>query len=160
MNVLILRKRVEEEPPRLQMRQIAIDRLHLPDDAAEWLALRRRVFADQDPPVRDWTIQDFMREMDCGGRPSRRITWLARPVGPAAADACGAVSLSRPVREHHFAMLHWLMVSPLWRRQGVGTLLLRTAERYCWDQDWRELRLETHRNWTAAVQFYREHGYR
>lgn len=160
MNVLVLKKQIDQEPVPPQISAIAVDRLKSPDDAAVWLALRQRAFAGEDPPVRAWSVRDLEREV--GGRPAqgvRRVTWLARPENVATDDPCGAVSLSRPIAKGLPASIHWLMVDPDWRRQGVGSLLLHTVERYCWDRAWRELRLETHRNWTAAVQFYRRHGY-
>jgi GNAT superfamily N-acetyltransferase len=159
MNVLVMNKHLRAEPLPRPIEGITVAALRLPDDAADWLALRQRSFADEAPPVRDWTIQDFVRELYCTNRESRRTTWLARPANVAGADPCGAVSLSRPIKAMPVARIHWLMVDPAWRRQGVGTWLISTAERYCWELGWPDLRLETHRNWTAAVQFYRVHGY-
>jgi GNAT superfamily N-acetyltransferase len=162
MNVLVQQKRIDEAPQLLQVPAIAVDRLKLPEDAAAWLALRQRAFAGEDPPVRAWTADDLYREM--GGsqnRDVRRITWVARPAHceSSRCDFCGAISLSPPVQGGDMASVHWLMVDPGWRRQRIGSLLVCTAERHCWEQGWRRLRLETHRGWTAAVEFYARLGF-
>ena len=55
--------------------------------------------------------------------------------------------------------VHWLVVLPAARRQGVGRLLMSHLERAAWDAGHREVLLETHAQWQAAVQFYEALGY-
>jgi GNAT superfamily N-acetyltransferase len=51
------------------------------------------------------------------------------------------------------------MVSPEVRRRGVGRLLLATLEAAAWSQGERELTLETHADWSAALRLYEACGY-
>ena len=56
-------------------------------------------------------------------------------------------------------MVHWLLVDPRWRRRGIGRLLMSHLELAAWDDGWREMQLETHAGWAAAVAFYQSMGY-
>ena len=161
MKILILRKQLLAEPRSAARSPMAVDRLQLPRDAVAWLALRERSFREETPPVGVWTVRDVLRELGDGAR-TRRITWMAKPARADAtgrASLCGAVSVSAAWQQSEVARLHWLMVDPDWQRRGVGSQLLVTAERYCWDQGWHEIRLETHAGWAAATSFYKQHGY-
>jgi ribosomal protein S18 acetylase RimI-like enzyme len=55
--------------------------------------------------------------------------------------------------------VHWLIVRSNWRRHGVGRLLMAHLETAAWDAGYREVWLETHVAWEAAVKFYRSLGY-
>lgn len=128
-----------------------------PEDIDPWLRLREQAFAREKVGVRRWDVSDFRREILEKPWWSPQRMWLAEGAG----QAIGAVMLarrgsgpeSRPV-------VHWLMVSPGWRRRGVGRLLIAAAERACWEAGGREIWLETHVQWTAAVAFYTALGYR
>lgn len=56
-------------------------------------------------------------------------------------------------------VVHWLLVDPNYRRRGIGRLLMNCLERAAWDAGHRELQLETHAGWSAAVAFYQSIGY-
>ena len=83
--------------------------------------------------------------------------WLAeredRLVGSATLALRGSADRSK-------AVIHWMMVHPEWRRQGVGRLLATRLEAAAWDLGHREIFLETHASWQAAVAFYQRLGYR
>ena len=79
----------------------------------------------------------------------RHSRWAPSPEPPARVPAPGA----RPV-------VHWLAVLPGWRRRGIGRLLLSRLHQDCWDAGYRQVWLETHAAWQAAVRLYRELGYR
>jgi ribosomal protein S18 acetylase RimI-like enzyme len=53
----------------------------------------------------------------------------------------------------------WLMVDPDFRRRGIGRALLATLEASAWQSGERELVLETHADWSAAVRLYESFGY-
>ena len=131
------------------------------DDIDLWLEIRQRAFARERVGVGRWTHEDFDREFL--GKPwwSPEHMWFAVPLEPAGADrAVGTVTLarrgsgpdSRPV-------IHWLAVSPAWRRRGIGQLLVRTLEIACWEAGDREVLLETHAAWEKAAALYESLGY-
>jgi GNAT superfamily N-acetyltransferase len=160
MNVVVLRKCLLVEPQPMQIPGVRALPMRLPEDAGDWLALRDLAFAGQLPSVGTWTLEDVNREL-CEGCSDtmRRPTWLARSANARSRGPIGAISLSPPAVKRKSAGVHWLMVDPNHRRQGIGSLLLNEAERYCWERDWRELRLETHGGWRAALAFYKKHGF-
>jgi putative acetyltransferase len=51
------------------------------------------------------------------------------------------------------------MVHPRWRRQGLGRHLMAHLETTAWDAGFREIWLETHTAWEAAVKLYQSLGY-
>lgn len=68
----------------------------------------------------------------------------------------GTVGLSiRAGRDTQRAVIHRLAVVPQARRRGIGRLLLATAEQAAWEAGNRQLWLETHARWEAAVALYR-----
>lgn len=134
-----------------------------PGDVDLWLELRRRAFARERFGVRDWTAAEFAREFleKPWWRPER--LWFAVPELAASGGppAVGTVALARRSgAAGDRAVLHWLAVLPAWRRRGVARLLVSAAEAACWDAGEREIWLETHAAWQAAVQFYEALGYR
>jgi GNAT superfamily N-acetyltransferase len=136
----------------------SVRNISIPDDVAAWLALRDRAMADQIPRVRTWYDSDFLSEMKAKAwwRPER--TWLA--IALETESLIGAVTLA--LREGTVSMIpvvHWLLVDPAWRRRGVGRLLISHLELAAWDDGWREIELETHAGWSAAIAFYQSIGY-
>src|SRR5262249_39191762 len=90
-------------------------------------------------------------------------TWVAIAGDPPSPDAeriVGAVTLAlRQGASATVPVVHWLLVDPAWRRRGVGRLLMSQLERAARDDGWREIELETHAGWEAAVAFYQSIGY-
>ena len=107
--------------------------------------------ADQIPRVRPWSESDFFSEMQSKpwwrqpGGCGRHLLWKQpRPIG--------AVTLAmREGSARTIPVVHWLLVDPAWRRRGVGRLLDAHLEQAAWNDGWREIELETHAGWTAAV---------
>jgi GNAT superfamily N-acetyltransferase len=159
MNVLVLAKVLQGRPDSPRVETVEVARIDVVAAPAEWLTLRERAFRDETPPVRPWRRADIAREFASGSRGPERVTWLARDAHARPPVSCGAVSVSLPQEATRPASLHWLMVDPDYRGRGIGSALLTTAERHCWERGCREIRLETHRGWEAAVQFYEQHGY-
>lgn len=56
-------------------------------------------------------------------------------------------------------VVHWLMVAPEARRQGLARVLMSRLEAAAWNAGHREIYLETHSAWRAAAQFYEALGY-
>jgi len=131
-------------------------------DIAAWLAIRRIAFADQLRGVRDWTTDDFRAEFT--DHPAWRPEWfwmaeeqrrdIATPI------PVGAISLMWRGPDHSRPAVHWMAVLPRCRRRGIGELLLATLEAAVWDAGHRQIWLETHGSWQAAVAFYQAAGYR
>lgn len=114
--------------------------------------------ADQIPRIRTWSESDFFSEMQSKSwwRPER--VWLA--VDSESASPIGAVTLAlRKGTAATIPVVHWLLVDPAWRRRGVARLLVSHLELAAWNDGWREIELETHVGWSAAVAFYHSIGY-
>lgn len=160
MSVLILVKTLSCQPKPPRVASLEVVPLDASTDVDEWLTLHQRAFLGGNPPVRPWNQADFEREFAPGLSGSGRVAWLARDPAGDPAVACGAVSVTPSRMPGRPASVHWLMVDPDRRGRGIGSLLLATAERYAWEQGCREVRLETHCNWRAAVRFFTRHGYK
>jgi GNAT superfamily N-acetyltransferase len=152
------------EPPVVEVdgisRGLDFRTMRLPDDVNGWLRLRERAFARERPGVRRWTADDFAAEMVSKPWWSDERTWLAvdvvaeeRLVGAATLAQRDTPTLSLPV-------VHWLLVDPKSRRRGIGRQLMMRLEQDAWERGFREVRLETHAGWRAAVALYRALGYR
>jgi len=127
-------------------------------DVECWLDLRDLCFADEPVRVRKWTYDDVVTEFfhRWWWNPDRM--WLARDeaqrlIGSVTLAMRGEPGSAKPVA-------HWLMVSPPWRRRGIGRLLMAHLEAAVWDTGYREISLETHGAWKAAGRFYETLGYR
>jgi GNAT superfamily N-acetyltransferase len=185
-SILHLRKELVRPPVALCLPRIVLRAFELAVDIPSWLELRDIAMADQVPRIRSWNEADFLAEMVSKSWWKNERTWLAiaekvLPAGgesqtitaePAATSTIrrtartvpgtiiGAVTLA--MREGQAAsvpVVHWLLVDPAWRRRGVGRTLLSHLEREAWDAGWREVQLETHAGWQAAVAFYQSIGY-
>jgi GNAT superfamily N-acetyltransferase len=131
-------------------------------DIERWLEIRHRAFARQRVGVSSWTADDFRREFLAKSwwRPGH--LWLAETfshrgepsnsIATVALAFRGSGTTSRPV-------VHWLAVLPNWRRRGIGRALMATLEARCWELGYRQVWLETHNGWQAAVEMYRHLGY-
>ena len=127
------------------------------EDIPAWLAIRNQACQGLEPPVRDWTPADFRSEVlnQPWWRPAR--LWLAEE---ETAGPVGTVILAeRRGSTETLPVVHWLGVLPAYRGRGIARLLMWHLEASCQQAGWREVRLETHRRWTAAVGLYRALGY-
>jgi ribosomal protein S18 acetylase RimI-like enzyme len=141
----------------------------IPGDIAGWLGVREAAFADIEPRPGLWTSDDFWRELCPDGATGSAQIWLAETTErtdvvemrhSSGRNLSGSVAMR--VRDEggiRSAHVHWLLVHPRFRRRGVGRTLMTTLERACWEAGFRRVSLETHRNWEAAVAFYRSLGY-
>jgi GNAT superfamily N-acetyltransferase len=157
-SVLHFRRQLYRPPDAVEVPGICVRNISIPGDIAAWLALRDRAMADQTPRVRSWSKSDFFSEMQSKSwwRPERM--WLAFSL--ETAPPVGAVTLAmREGAAGTIPVVHWLLVDPAWRRRGVGRLLISHLEHAAWNDGWREIELETHAGWTAAVAFYHSIGY-
>lgn len=156
--VLHLRRRLDRRPVVTPAPDVGVRHFTAPDDVPDWLTLRARATAGLSPPVRPWTPDDFQAEMLTKPWWRDNRTWLAIAGEPRS--PVGAVTLAERAGALGTApIVHWLLVDPAWRRRGVGRLLMSYLEQAAWDAGWREIQLETHTGWAAAVAFYRALGY-
>jgi GNAT superfamily N-acetyltransferase len=156
--VLHFRKHLSGPPDVAEVSGICVRNFGEAGDVAAWVTLRDRAMADQIPRVRAWSEQAFFSEMQSKSWWRNDRTWLA--VADATKALAGAVTLA--LREGIAAtvpVVHWLLVEPAMRRCGVGRLLMSHLERAAWNEGWREIELETHAGWQAAVAFYQSIGY-
>ena len=170
--VLHLCKELIDPPVALEVAGIGVRPMRVPADVPAWLALRGRSTADLSPRPRPWTAADFAAEMLAKPWWHNDHTWLAtldspssERAGSSASSVCGNVpgAVTLAVREgadRSVPIVHWLLVDPVWRRRGIGRLLVSHLERAAWDAGWREVQLETHAHWTAAVKLYHAMGYK
>jgi GNAT superfamily N-acetyltransferase len=157
-SVFHFRRQLFRPPDAADVPGISVRNIAVPADVSAWLALRDRAMADQIPLVRPWSDSDFFSEMQSKSwwRPER--TWLA--CESETASPIGAVTLAlREGSASTIPVVHWLLVDPVWRRRGIGRLLVSHLELAAWNDGWREIELETHANWTAALAFYQSIGY-
>ena len=154
-----------------------------PEDIPAWIELRNRAFARETVGVRQWDEADFRTEIldkpwwaadrfwfavatpesiKTLPSTSQRVNLpLANGANPSPqGQVIGAVVLAdRGPAEKAQAAIHWLIVAPLWRRRGVGRLLIETLEARAWELGHRHVVLETHAAWRSAAQFYERLGY-
>lgn len=182
MAVFQMRRRLSQTPAKIDVTGIALRTFRFPEDVAGWLELRRQAFARQRLGVRDWTLEDFEREFSARPWWNPEHIWLAvptakpphpdiLPMAPAfnapslraqsleAPSPIGAIALTWRGRQADVPAVHWLAVHPVWRRRGIAQLLLGALEARVWELGLREIWLETHDQWQAAVQFYQAAGY-
>jgi GNAT superfamily N-acetyltransferase len=158
--VLHLRKQFIGPPVATAMRGIHVRSMTVPDDVQAWLMLRDRAMAGLMPRARSWTEIDFFSQLASKPwwRPER--VWLACDMIHSPGELVGAVMLAmREGKSACVPVVHWLLVDPAWRRRGIGRMLVSYLERAAWDAGWREVQLETHSGWAAAVAFYQSIGY-
>ena len=159
--VLQMMKHLDAEPRLASVDGVAV-RAFRHDDVDAWLSLRDRAFARERVGVRAWSETDFRREFL--GRWWWRPEWMwlaEHDSGDDGTELVGSVSLAmRGESDRAKPVVHWLMVAPRWRRRGVGRLLLSQSEQAAWAAGYREIWLETHARWEAAVKFYEALGYR
>ena len=160
-SVLQMRKRLLARPELPDVAGVRIRSFAGPHDIEGWLALRQRAFARARLGVREWTAAEFRHELSERWWWTPERLWFAEPIDPAGRSPLGAIACARrgSPAEPGTPAVHWLMVDPGARRHGIGGLLLTVLERHCWDAGDREVCLETHAAWTAAVALYRATGY-
>ncbi len=161
-SVLHFRKELTSPPVVVDAPGIRVRQTLLPAEVPGWLALRERAMASEIPAVRTWTNADFRSEMT--DKPWWRgdHSWVAvdDDASEKSRSIIGTVTLA--VREGSLSkvpVVHWLLVDPEWHRRGVGRSLMYHLECAAWDVGWREVQLETHAGWSAAVAFYHSMGY-
>lgn len=171
-SVLQLCRRLTTRPELISIPGVKIRHYESDADLAAWLELRHQAFARQRIGVRQWTDSDFHAEFTSRWWWSPERMWLVESssddtIGgtpPSRGQLVGTVILAIRGGEDQIEQVrpavHWLMVHPRWRRQGIGRLLISQLEAAAWDAGYREIWLETHVAWEAAVKFYASLGYR
>ena len=162
ISVLHFRKQLTGPPVAVNPPGIEVRNFAAPGDVPAWLALRDLAMANERPRARPWTTADFHAETTSKPWWSDDRSWAA--VSHERADGsnalAGVVTLAvRSGRDGDVAVVHWLLVDPAWRRRGVARLLMTHLELAAWNAGWREVQLETHSGWSAAVAFYQSIGY-
>ncbi len=160
--ILHFRKELSAPPVAKRAPNVSIRTIEVPDDVAAWLQLRDRAIAGLTPLPRSWTTADFLAEML--DKPWWRADrcWIAEASDSphTAPTMIGSATLAERVRIHNSTLVvHWLIVDPTWRRRGIARLLMSHLEQIAWDAGHREVQLETHAGWSAAVAFYQSIGY-
>lgn len=168
MAVHQMRRRLTETPEMIDVTGVSLRTFRVPEDVPNWLQLRRNAFARQRLGVRDWTVEDFAREFSTKPWWNPAHLWLAEPGldsllsggdVPGSKTPVGTVALAWRGRQFETPAVHWLSVDPAWRRRGVARALLAALETCVWELGLREIWLETHDQWQAAVRFYQRAGY-
>ena len=158
-SVLHFRRQLFTPPDVAEVPGICVRFFGGAENIAGWLSLRERAMADQVPRARAWSESDFRSEMLSKSWWCADHCWLAEE-SDKQGSLVGAVTLA--IREGATSVVpvvHWLLVDPAWRRRGVGRLLMSHLEVAVWNNGWRQVELETHAEWAAAVGFYQSMGY-
>lgn len=177
--ILQLRKTLASRPiPAPLSEEITVRPFRDVHDPRAWLDLRSLAFSRQQRGVQAWDQSDFEREFlqKAWWQPTRM--WLAEvppvvctteqvanPLGllrpsPGLPQLVGTVTLAeRSLPDETRYVLHWLLVAPRWRWQGIATALVAQLEAAVWDLGGRAVYLETHVHWREAVALYRKLGY-
>jgi GNAT superfamily N-acetyltransferase len=161
-SVLHFRKHLAAPPVAAVVPGFHVRTFQVPVDVPAWLQLHDRAMAGELPAARPWSAADFQADIGSKSwwRPDR--SWVAMPDDAFRKPVliCGAVTLAlREGTTQTVPVVHWLLVDPAFRRRGVAHSLMSHLERAAWDDGWREVRLETHAGWSAAVAFYQSIGY-
>lgn len=160
--ILHFRKELGAPPVAKSTANVAIRTIEVPRDLPTWLQLRDRVIAGLQPTPRPWTTANFQVEMLAKPWWRADRCWIAevRESAHESPTMIGSVTLAERVGDQvSVPVVHWLIVDPTWRRHGIGRLLMNQLEQAAWEAGHRELQLETHAGWTAAVAFYQSIGY-
>jgi GNAT superfamily N-acetyltransferase len=157
--VIHLRKTLVAPPAAVEPSGFGVRTISVSEDVENWLALRVRAVAGLKPQPRAWERGDFAAEMTSKPWWNAERSWLAFAAGTSEAPI-GAVTLAmRETADRRTPVVHWLLVDPKWRRRGVGRTLILKLEDAAWEAGFREVELETHSGWAAAVAFYQSIGY-
>lgn len=154
-SILHLRKRLDQTPTIVSVPGVAVRNFVVPEDVANWLALRERAIAGLAPEPRPWMHDDYQAEMYDKPWWHAERNWVAVS-HDLPNELVGAVTLAL---RKETAVVHWLLVDPACRRRGIGQLLMAHLEQAAWEAGWREVELETHAGWKATVAFYQSIGY-
>ena len=140
------------------------------NDIHDWLRIHNATIAERGRG-RDWDAADFSREfasfiteLKTNLTPTCQI-WFAEPTPNASKpqEPVGTISLrmEKPQLSDQpkTATINWLAIDPRFRRRGVATCLVRTAEFACWQWGVRRIELTTHRDWKPAIALYSKLGF-
>lgn len=97
-------------------------------------------------------LSEFVRGLD----PHRDGLWIARLAG----DIAGSAAIDGRTGDKEGARLRWLIVDPRYHGRGIGSLLVRTACRFCAHQGYRKVYLWTFQGLDAARHLYESEGFR
>ena len=157
--VLQLSRRLESVPATAPSGASSLRTFRESRDIPAWLDLRHRAFADQRPSGREWSEADFQREFFRQPWWNPQRMWVIDDPQQQG-QLVGAITLALRGRpDGQLPAIHWLMVDPDCRGQGLAIRLIATLEAAAWSDGHREVVLETHANWKAAVGLYRKLGY-
>jgi GNAT superfamily N-acetyltransferase len=163
VHVLQMRLDLDSRPELASVQGVTTRHFNGSQDIDAWLEIRHRAFAREKIGVRQWTHTDFEAEFLAKPWWSPELLWFAEVPPDAQKPSQCVGTVARALRGAGFdarPVVHWLAVLPGWRRRGIGRLLLSQLHQACWDAGQRQVWLETHVGWEAAVRLYREVGYR
>lgn len=128
----------------------------------DWVALHANAFSDSPVPFRALTADDFRKSFS--ERSTWNPNWMWFTNDNATGTVTGAVYLTviSPDEDstNDIGIVHWLMVDKNERTHGLGKFLMQTLEATCFNEsNARKIRVECHRKWEAAVEFYKACGY-
>ena len=177
--ILQLRKTLAEPPPSPPLpKNVVLRHYQGEQDARAWLEMRSLAFSRQKRGIQAWDRTDFDREflqkpwweparmwlaelplIDCSTEQPTSPLSLLKPK-PGQPQLIGTLTLAERVLPNETRyVLHWLMVAPRFRGQGIAKALVARLEVAVWERGAHNIYLETHAAWTEAAELYRKLGY-
>lgn len=156
--VIAMRKQLRKAPERFGLPQIELRNFEDQRDIPRWLDLQARALPHS-VKGRAWDERDFAREFLQQPWWNVDRMWFALSRGEDRRTVGTVTWGERGMPQGSLPSIHWLLVDPDYRRQGIGRLLVAALEEACWQSGRTTLALETLSLWSDAMAFYTALGY-
>ncbi|PHS12691.1 MAG: hypothetical protein COA78_07845 [Blastopirellula sp.] len=134
---------------------ILIQSLNQEPKPVDWRDLHHQVFSPQSES--GWTGKRFDSEFLMKDWWNPETMWFS--IDATTNQISGSITLELSSKNPELGIVHWLMVAPNFRRQGIALALLAKLEEYAIDHGATELQAETLSSWEDAMAFYLRQGF-
>ncbi|MGY8766814.1 MAG: GNAT family N-acetyltransferase [Pirellulales bacterium] len=155
MQPVLLKKRLNPDFFPKQHNLVSLQSFIEKPDSVAWRALHHQVFSPQTES--GWSKNRFDAEFTNKGWWNPNTLWFSTDA--TTSQVTGSITLELPKKNLEIGKIHWLMVGPAFRRQGIAVALLAKLEQYAIDHGVKQLQAETLSNWEDAMAFYQRQGF-